>query len=79
MIEEDTEPNEPTGDSNRLSCEHTLSTLCETSKRCQLQYRFVNLLDSDLNKFPKSISTIILKPHGRPFEKIRVENEAFAL
>ena len=54
-------------------------TLCETGERYQSQYRFVNLLESDLNKFLKSISTMILRPHRRPFEKISIENEAFAL
>ena len=48
-------------------------------ERYQLQYRFVNPLESDLNKVPKSISTMILRPHRRPFEKISIENEAFAL
>ena len=56
-----------------------MCTLCETGKRYQSQYRFVNLLESDLNKFLKSISTMILRPHRRPFEKISIENEAFAL
>jgi len=48
-------------------------TLCESDEIYQLQYRFVNPLESDLNKFPKSISIIIFKPHGRPFEKINIE------
>ena len=48
-------------------------------ERYQLQYRFVNPLESDFNKFPKSISIMILRPHRRPFEKISIENEAFAL
>ena len=54
-------------------------TLCETGEKYQSQYRFVNPLESDLNKVPKSISTMILRPHRRPFEKIGIENEAFAL
>ena len=57
----------------------TVYTLCESDERYQSQYRFVNLLESDLNKFLKSISTMILRPHRRPFEKINIENEAFAL
>ena len=48
-------------------------------ERYQSQYRFVNPLESDLNKVPKSISTTILRPHRCPFEKIGIENEAFAL
>ncbi len=48
-------------------------------ERYQFQYRFINPLESDLNKFPKSIFIKILRPHGRPFEKINIENEAFAL
>ena len=54
-------------------------TLCESGRRYQLQYRFVNPPESDNNKFPKSISITILRSHGRPFEKINIENEAFAL
>ena len=54
-------------------------TLCESGRRYQSQYRFVNPLESDPNNFPKSISITILRPHRRPFEKIDIENEAFAL
>ena len=51
----------------------SLGTLCETGERHQSQYRFVNLLESDLNKFPKSISTLILRLHRRPFEKLALK------
>ena len=34
------------------------NTLCESGRRCQLQYRLVNPLESELNKFPKSICTL---------------------
>ena len=55
------------------------AALCETGQRYQSQYRFINPLESDLNKFPKSISITILRSHRRPFEKINIENKAFAL
>ena len=59
---------------------HLFITHCANRyERYQLQYRFVNPLESDLNKSSKSISTMILRPYGRPFEKINIENEAFAL
>ena len=61
------------------SFEVTLDTLCETGRRYQSQYRFINPFESDPNNFPKSISIIILRPHRRPFEEIDIENEAFAL
>ena len=48
-------------------------------ERYQLQYRFVNPLESVKNNCPNSISIMILRPHGRPFEKIDIKNEAFAL
>ena len=54
-------------------------TLCESDERYQLQYRFVNPLESDLKKSPKSTSTLILRPRGCPFEKINIENGTFAL
>ena len=54
-------------------------TLCESGRRYQSQYRFINPFESDPNNFPKSISIIILRPHRRPFEEIDIENEAFAL
>ena len=36
-------------------------------ERYESKNRFVNPLESDYNNFPKSISIIILRPHGRPF------------
>ena len=60
---------------------HLFITHCANRyERYQSQYRFINPLESVLNKFPKSISTMTLQPHRRPFEKINIENEeAFAL
>ena len=58
---------------------HFKSHYANRDERYQLQYRFVNSLESDLNKLPKSISILILRTHRRPFEKIKIENEVFAL
>ena len=44
-----------------------------------MQYRFINSLESDHINFLKLILMMILRPHGRPFEKIDFEIEAFAL
>ena len=54
------------------------STPLQTDDRSWSQYTFVNPFESNQNKFLESISIMILKPDGSPFEKIDFEIEAFA-